>query len=152
MNRGRTKFNVSKDVSTRTFEGVTYDSAMEMKFYRDYVKPMLENGELASCERQVPFVLQESFLYKGKKIREITYVADFVLEYADGRVIVVDVKGMADSVALLKRKLFWFRFPDEEYVWMCYSTKDGGWVTYEQVAERRRNDKKEKKRKGEKDE
>ena len=58
MNRGRTKFNVSKDASTRTFEGVTYDSAMEMKFYRDYVQPMLENGELASCERQVPFVLQ----------------------------------------------------------------------------------------------
>lgn len=147
MMLGRSKYNVSKDVSSRTYDGVVYDSAMEMKFFRDVAKPMLDNGELVSCERQVLFVLQESFTYNGKKIREIAYVADFVLKYADGKEIVVDVKGMADSVALLKRKMFWYKYPNVHYVWMCHSAKDGGWVTYEEVAERRRNDKKLKKRK-----
>lgn len=145
MTRGRSKYNVSKDASSRTYDGVVYDSAMEMKFYRDVAKPMLDSGELVSCERQVLFVLQEPFTYNGKKIREIAYVADFVLKYADGKETVVDVKGMADSVALLKRKLFWYKYPNVHYVWMCYSAKDGGWVTYEEVAERRRNDKKSKK-------
>ena len=42
----------------------------------------------------------------------MTYTADFVVEYADGRVEVIDVKGMRTDVYKLKRKLLLSRHPD----------------------------------------
>lgn len=48
------KFNVDKDISKRTYEGITFDSVLEMKYYRDVVCPLKESGDIVYCELQKP--------------------------------------------------------------------------------------------------
>ncbi len=50
-------------------------------------------------ERQIPFEMVIN------KIKVCTYIADFKVFYADGRVEVVDVKGMKTQIYKLKKKL-----------------------------------------------
>lgn len=140
----RSKYNVSKNKSKRTYKEIVYDSQKEMEFYRDFVEPRLASGELSRCDRQIPFELLPGYTHKEEKVRPVIYKADFVLYYADGREVIIDVKGCPDAVALLKRKMFWYRYPEKEYIWLCFSKKDGGWVEYDKVKERRRKEKKEK--------
>lgn len=136
-----TKFNVSKDTTQRTYDGIVFDSATEMKYYRDVVLPQVESGKIRHYELQKPYILQPKFEREGKTVKAITYVADFYIEYADGREEVIDIKGCPDSIAKLKRKLFWYTYPDTKYLWICYSKIDGGWVTFETVRERRNKEK-----------
>ena len=143
------KYNVSSDASKRTYEGVVYDSAVEMKFARDYIAPRLESGELISADRQVKYELQPAFRHEGKYIRAITYVADFVITYADGHQVVIDIKGMPDATDKLKRKLFHYKFPDVDYQWIAYSRQDGGWITYETLVQKRKERKLEKQKRKE---
>ena len=35
----KSKFNVEKDIAKRTYDGIVFDSVMEMKYYRDVVCP-----------------------------------------------------------------------------------------------------------------
>lgn len=141
------KFNVSEDKNKRTYNSFVFDSAMEMKFYRDVVLPQVSNGNIIEYELQKPYILQEKFIKDGKTISAIKYVADFYLKYKSGDEQVIDIKGYPDSLALLKRKLFWYRYPDINYVWITYSKIDGGWCTYEEVKENRKRRKKEKENK-----
>lgn len=48
----------------------------------------------------------------------------------------------ADSVALMKRKMFWFKYPDVDYRWITYSKIDGGWVDYDDLKKARKERKK----------
>ena len=143
----RTKFNVDKDKDKRTFNGIVFDSLLEMRYYRDVLLPMVESGEVTKYELQKKYVLQDSFERNGKKVLPITYVADFYMEYADGRIEVIDTKGMPDGVAKLKRKLFWFRYPSVNYIWMTYLKKFGGWITYEDAQTLRKEEKRNKNKK-----
>lgn len=148
-NGKRTKFNVTKNIDKRTYKGVVYDSELEMKFYRDYVEPKMGSGEIVKCEAQVPYTLQEQFSRidsNGKKItvRAINYVADFVITWSNGLQEVIDTKGMPDSVAKLKRKMFWYKFPETKYSWISYSKVDGGWIEYEDLKRARALRKKSK--------
>lgn len=143
----RTKFNVDKDKDKRTFNGIVFDSLLEMKYYRDVLLPMVESGEVTKYELQKKYVLQDGFERNGKKVLPITYVADFYMEYADGRIEVIDTKGMPDGVAKLKRKLFWFRYPSVNYIWMTYLKKFGGWITYEDAQTLRKEEKRNKNKK-----
>lgn len=148
----RSKFNVDKDVTKRTFDGIVFDSVMEMKYYRDVLCSGLESGEISTVELQKPYELQPKFVHDGKSVQPIKYVADFYVVYSDGREEVIDIKGMPDSVALLKRKLFWYIFPDIEYKWITYVKKFGGWQDYDIVKQLRRDAKKLKKLKENDDE
>nr|DAG64110.1 MAG TPA: Endonuclease [Caudoviricetes sp.] len=154
----RTKFNVSKNPAGRTFEGIVFDSAMEMQYYRDFVLPRMTRGEIVSCDRQVKFPLQEKFKRKNsngklENVRAIDYVADFVLKWSNGRIQVIDTKGMADATALLKRKLFWYKYPDVEYLWITRNLKYGadndGWIEFDALAKIRRKNKKQRENKNE---
>ena len=138
----RTKFNVDRDIEKRTYDEIVFDSALEMRYYRDVILPKLGSGEVTACELQKPYILQEKFIRNGKSVQPIKYVADFYLEYADGHIEVIDIKGMADATAKLKRKLFWKVFPDLDYVWISYSKQDGGWVDYDLLQKLRRTRKK----------
>lgn len=140
----RTKFNVDKDKEKRTYNGITFDSLLELKYYRDVLLPMVESGEVTNYELQKKYVLQDGFKRDDKKVLPITYVADFYVEYADGRIEVIDTKGMPDSVSKLKRKLFWFRYPAINYIWMTYLKKFGGWITYEDAQALRKEEKRNK--------
>ena len=148
----RTKYNVDKNVEKRTYDGIVFDSIMEMKFYRDVVLPQVESGEITHYELQREYILQPAFRNGNKSVKPIVYVADYYLEYADGRVEVIDIKGCPDSVAKLKRKMFWYVYPNLTYRWICYSQIDGneenhGWVDYEYVNQQRKIRKLAKKKK-----
>jgi hypothetical protein len=143
MNK-RTKYNVNSDKAPRTFNDIVFDSAVEMKFYRDVVLPQFKNGEISYFELQKKYELQPKFKSNGENIRAIDYVADFYLEFSDGRVEVVDIKGCPDSIALLKRRLFLYKYPDLPYKWICWSGIDGGWCDYFYVKKQRAVRKKEK--------
>ena len=132
-----TKFNVNKDTEKRTYKGIVFDSVMEMKYYRDVLCPLEESGDVVACELQKPYELQPKFIHDGKTVRPIVYVADFLVRYRDGREEVIDTKGCPDSLALMKRKLFWYRYPTVTYKWICYSKIDGGWCDYEYVKKQR---------------
>lgn len=142
----RSKFNVSKDTKKRTYNGITFDSVMEMKYYRDVLCPKMESGEVVSFELQKPYELQPKFTHDGKTVQPIKYVADFFVVYKDGHEEVIDIKGCPDSVALLKRKLFWYNYPSIDYKWLSLSQIDGGWIEYEVLKKKRAERKKAKKK------
>lgn len=141
MNR-ESKFNVGKDKSDRTFNDIVFDSAVEMKYYRDVILPEVEAGNIVHFERQKKYILQPSYTHCGKKVQPIEYKADYYVVYADGREQVIDIKGCPDAVAKLKRKMFWFVYPNIDYVWIGYSKIDGGFVTYETIQSGRKERKK----------
>ena len=140
----KTKFNVDKDKSRRTYNGIEFDSILEMKYYRDVVLPKLESGDIIKVDLQVKYELQPKFLHDNKTVQPINYVADFVIKYADGTIEVIDTKGCPNSTAILKRKMFWYVYPDIVYRWICYSKIDGGWVDYDYVKQQRTKRKKSK--------
>ena len=141
----RSKFNVSSDKARRTFDGIVFDSELEMKYYRDVVLPAYNAGEIIKYELQKKYILQPSFKHDNETVRAIFYVADFYIEYADGHTEVIDTKGMPDNTALMKRKMYWYHFPDTIYKWVCYSKIDGGWCDYEYVKQQRKKRKLAKK-------
>lgn len=149
VNTQRTKFNVDKNKEKRTYDGIVFDSKMEMRYYRDVVLPQVRSGDITKYELQKQYILQPKFTHDDKVVRPIVYVADFYIEYKDGRIEVIDTKGCPDSVAKIKRKMFWYIYPDITYRWICYSKIDGneengGWCDYEHVQEQRIERKKAK--------
>ena len=136
------KFNVSNLVANRTYKGVLYDSILEMRYFKEVIEPLIESGYIDSYERQKPYILQASFRRpNGTLVRAITYVADFVIRYSNGIEEVVDIKGMPTQDAKIKRKLFWAKYPDVEYKWISYNKKHGGWVDYDDLQKKIREDK-----------
>lgn len=129
----RTKFGAEKDPAKRTADGMVFGSKLEMRYYLEVVKPGWESGEIRHFEVQKPFELQPKYRHGGKAVRRIVYLADFYIEYADGRTAVIDTKGYPDSVALIKRKMFWYKYPDIEYRWITYCKKYGGWIDFDQA-------------------
>lgn len=143
----RSKYNVDKNKETRTYNGIVFDSRLEMRYYRDVLCPRVESGEVTNYELQKKFELQPGFSRNGKKVLPITYVSDFYIEYADGHIEVIDIKGMPDSVAELKRKMFWYKYPDMDYQWITYVEKFGGWLSHDTVKSLRKQAKRNKNKK-----
>lgn len=142
----RTKFNVDKDTAKRTCNGIVFDSILEMKYYRDVLLPNVESDVVKYYELQKKYVLQEGFVHNDKKVLPIVYVADFYVEYSDGHVEVIDIKGCPDSTAKIKRKLFWHTYPELDYQWITYVKKFGGWGSYDDFNNMRREAKRAKKK------
>lgn len=115
-----------------------FDSVLEMKFYRDVILPKMESGEIIYYELQKKYILQDGFEHDGKRVLPITYIADFYIEYSDGRIEVIDIKGCPDTTAKIKRKLFWYKYPDINYQWKTYVKKFGGWGCYDEFNRLRR--------------
>lgn len=125
-------------------DGIIFDSVMEMKYYRDVLCPNVERGDVVKFELQKPYELQPKFSHDGRNVQAITYIADFFVVYKDGHEEVIDTKGCPDSTAILKRKLFWYRFPDVDYQWITYVKKFGGWINYDDCKRLRREEKRRK--------
>lgn len=147
----KSKYNVDlsdKGKKKRTYNGVVFDSETEMKFLIEWIEPKIETGEIVSYKIQIPYILQEGFVnFEGKKILPIKYIADYVITFADGREIVVDVKGLPDASAKLKKKMFEHKFKDVPFYWYCRSIKysnGDNWITYDELEKKRKTDKKKK--------
>ena len=65
----RSKYNVSSNKERRTFDGIVFDSELEMKYYRDVVLPKVNSGEIVKYELQKKDELQSAFKYNEKSVR-----------------------------------------------------------------------------------
>lgn len=110
------KINKYNAVKTEVDDTV-FDSKKEATRYWQLV--LLEKeGKVKNLQRQVRFVLQDSFINNEKqKVRPIFYIADFCYE-RNGVKIVEDVKSPATrtQVYKVKKKLFQYRYPEYKFV------------------------------------
>lgn len=90
------------------YDNIKFDSIKERNYYVK-LKLMQNAGLIWTLELQKKYILQKSFTFNGKKIREISYYADFVYEDKDG-LHVVDTKGYRTDTYKLKKKLFIKKF------------------------------------------
>ena len=138
----RSKYNApQKKKDKPVVDGYIFDSELESRFYAERIKPFLDvmifDFKVHPKYELIP---------KTAKHSAIAYVADFELILANDRVTVIDVKGMATEAALIKRKVFEWRYPDLELLWICYSKIDGGWINYDLLQKARAKRRKAKSR------
>ena len=101
------KYNNKKTI----VDGIKFDSEMESHYYI-YLKHLKEIGEVVDFVLQPTYLLQEGFNLNGKRIRPITYKADFKVIYKDGHEEVIDVKGKLTEEFKIKRKMLLYRYRD----------------------------------------
>lgn len=92
-------------------DGIRFASKLEAQCYAS-LKILQGSGAIQHIERQPSFILQEGFKKNGETFRPIRYVADFRVLWADGRLEIIDCKGMSTPVYRLKRALFERRYPE----------------------------------------
>lgn len=111
MVKQKNKYHAQKT----TVGGITFDSKKESKHWLK-LKYLESAGVISNLQRQVQFELQPPYINnQGKKIRAINYIADFVYEQ-DGKIYVMDSKGMRTKEYILKRKMFEFKYPGYIFV------------------------------------
>lgn len=131
---------MSKYKNTKvTVDGIPFDSKAESLYYK-YLKEQKEQGIVKDFELQPVYILQEKFRKNGKAYRQMTYKADFEVEYTNGDVEVVDVKGMLTEAFKIKLKLFEYRY--DKTIKLVNYTKKYGWETLEESTKRKKEMKK----------
>ncbi len=129
MARGN-KFGALKKV----VDGITFASSAEAQFYQ-HLRFLERAGEVLRFELQPAFELQKTFRKvdpttgKVRTWRKRTYRADFRVWYADGRDLVIDVKGVKTEAFSLKQCLFEALYPDLHLV--LATKKHGGWTYWQ---------------------
>ena len=150
MIKKRSKFNIDnsdKGKLKRTYKDIQYASEMEMRYFRDWIEPRLESGEIIKCEKQIKYPLQPAFEYQGKKFNAINYISDFDLTFSDGTFKVIDIKGMLKNEDKIKEKMFKYHYPDITFEFIGESKIDGGWVLLDTILKARAKRSKDKKNK-----
>lgn len=93
--------------------GIVFDSQAEAKHY-GYLRLLEAAGDISGLHVHPVYTLQEAFIYRGIRVRAITYEADFAY-IEDDEQVVVDVKGVETEVFKLKAKLFKRLYPDVRF-------------------------------------
>lgn len=126
------------------YDGITFDSELEGKYYIDILKPEKELGNIRDLKFQVPYQLIPSFFKGNKKVLGINYVADFTYVDNKGTQHVIDVKGMETEGFLLKEKLFNYFSKNSVFLEPVAFARYCGWVSVDRIKELRRVRKKYK--------
>ena len=106
------KYNARKT----TVYGITFDSKREAEYYL-LLREKQCLGEIKSIDLQPTYTLLEGFRDNtGKEQKPITYTADFLVEYDDGRREVIEVKGVRTRDYLLRKKLFLHMMRDTDII------------------------------------
>ncbi|OFO55644.1 DUF1064 domain-containing protein [Nosocomiicoccus sp. HMSC059G07] len=124
-------------------DGIRFDSKAEADYYL-YLKYLQSINEVRSFYLQPVINLLPSFKYNGKTIRKMDYRLDFKVEYMDGKIEYIDVKGMATTDAKMKLKIARYLNQDKTIKWISRSYKHGddfGWVEYDELQRKRRLEK-----------
>ena len=127
---------------------IVFDSIDEARYY-DYLLDLQAKGMIRGFERQVRIELIPALTtFDGSKQRPICYVADFWVKYSSGYEIFVEVKGFANVLDLIKRKLYnyWSSKQAKQVPleWVSYSKKYGGetgFISYELLQKKRKENK-----------
>ena len=70
-----------------------FDSEAERRYYYKYISPGEKNGTIHSLELHKTFEIVPALENNSRKYRAIRYSPDFSIEYGDGRIEIVEVKG-----------------------------------------------------------
>lgn len=89
-----------------TVDGIIFDSKAEARRYRELLL-LIKSGQITELELQPEYLLQKPFKHNGKSYRAIKYTPDFRY-IKDGKIIVEEVKGFADTAYKIRKKLFLF--------------------------------------------
>lgn len=95
------------------YDGIKFDSIKEKNRYIE-LKLLERAGLIKDLKLQYEFELQPAFALNNKKIRKISYIADFY--YFDNKLndyIVEDTKGMRTEVYRIKKKMFLYKYKKE---------------------------------------
>ena len=94
--------------------GRTFDSKREAEYYL-ILREKQRLGEIKSIDLQPTYTLLDGFRDNtGKEQKPITYTADFLVEYDDGRREVIEVKGVRTRDYQLRKKLFLHMMRDKD--------------------------------------
>lgn len=124
------------------YNGITFDSKEELDYYLLLVERE-KKGEIEDLRIHKSFTLIPSYKIGAKTIKPLTYEADFVFfdnELDCDRVI--DVKGFADDVFKLKKKLFDYKYQFINGLEVMKYAKSTGWVNYDEYKKARASYKK----------
>ena len=95
------------------YNGITFDSIKEKNRYIE-LKLLEKAGLIKDLKLQYEFELQPAFTLKNKKIRKISYIADFYyFDNKENDYVVEDTKGMRTEVYKIKKKMFQYRYKKE---------------------------------------
>lgn len=119
--------------------GIIFDSVLEGMYYA-YLLDLKRQKYIKKIERQVTYVLLEGFTHKitGKKVRPITYIADYVITDDENNELVVDVKGKKTPEFRLKEKMFLAKYPDKEFACVQYDETCKEWRNLDDIEKDRR--------------
>lgn len=120
-------------------EGIQFDSEMEGAYYQELLM-FQKDGAVTTIQCQPKYILQDK--------PKITYIADFLVTFANGEQIVVDVKGVETSTFSVKKRMFAARYPELKL--QIITKYRGAWmptkeVRKEKAARKRAKNKFEKK-------
>lgn len=97
-------------------DNIIFHSEGEMRRYSE-LKILEKKGLIKDLILQPRFLLQESFVYEGKKYRKIEYVADF--QYYDNminKIVVEDFKGFKTKEYNIKKKMFLYKYKNYKFI------------------------------------
>lgn len=99
------------------YHGEKFDSKAEFHYYL-LLADRQKKGEIRDLQRQVTFELQPPFRdSKGRAIRAIKYIADFVYYDVDtGERHIIDVKGIRTDAYKIKAKMMAYQGNEIEEV------------------------------------
>ena len=106
------KYGAKKEV----VDGHRFDSRKEARRYVS-LKMLVMSGDITDLKVHPKFVLLEGFIYRLRKIRAITYTADFMYQ-EKGETIVEDVKSSATKTQLFKVKWKMVKYKYPEFVFI----------------------------------
>lgn len=135
----RSKYGAKKIV----IDGITFDSKDEATYYQ-YLLKQKAQGKILNFELQPKYELQPAFKKNGKTYRAITYAPDFLVYHLDGSEELIDVKGMSTQQGEMRKKMFDYKYPELKLTWVARSLKYGidGWIEYDELKKKRRENKK----------
>lgn len=91
------------------YNGMTFDSIKERNYYIK-LEFMQRTGQIKELQRQVEFILIETFKLENKTYRKTKYIADFTYKDQEGKYHVVDTKGFRTKEYQLKKKLMAWKY------------------------------------------
>jgi hypothetical protein len=124
-------------------DGITFDSQAEAEYY-EYLKTLKAAGHIDNVTLQPKFELQPAWIDQNEVKRPaIHYIADFHVMYADGRELIVDVKGMETKEFILKRKIYEYKAAFEDWPILSIIALDRhyGWVKLDELKKLKRQTK-----------
>ena len=129
----KSKFHSIKAV----IDGIEFDSLNESRYYI-HVLEEVKAGNIKSFELQKAYEIVPAHIRRGKKIRKMEYLADFVCQMTDGTEKVIDVKGVETDVFKMKKKLVEYLYPNVEVQCVRYVAKEKAWLTTKESKARKK--------------